>query len=150
MTKHHASNHARLSKKFVAVVAILSSIIVVSTALLFVSTKVERTFEMPMKVQVVTSGSMGFDLNQTIVTFGRTYPGGAVTRYFNITNTGDEDIKVVVKPEGKISDWLLVTPQTFIVTPTQGIGYFQVGCAVPRDAAAGNYSGTLRVYVMEP
>ena len=140
-----------LSRKMVAFLVLLVALAVVGTAIFFVATNVITSYEMPMKVNVISGGNkVGFDLNTSIVTFGKMRPGGSMDRYFNVTNNRQEPIKVVVKTFGPMADWVTVTPSKFILTPQQWKQDFMATCLVPYGTAPGNYTGTLRVYIMKP
>jgi len=137
-----------LTRRTVAILALVSSLVIVLTAMLFVVTQVKAAYTMPMRLQVVHSGPSGFDLNLTVATFGRLHPGEIVDRYFDVNNTGDKPVRVVVKTFGELAKWVRVTPQEFNVTPEEGYKTFQASCIVPYDAEDGNYTGDFLVVVM--
>lgn len=148
MSRKHSTS--LFSKKLVAILALISAVAVVVTAIIFLKTNVITSYEMPMKVQIVPQDKrIGFDLNTSIVQFGKMHAGGENTRYFNATNLGDEPIKVVLKSFGEMSSWVVFTPPTTILPPRTNVT-ITIACVPPRGTKPGNYTGTLQVFYMKP
>lgn len=140
---------ARFQKKHVAMLAVLSTAIVLLTCILYLATQVERAYEMPMSMTVIEgSKKAGFDLNLTAVTFGRISPGMGVTRYFTIDNTGDRPVKAIIKAYGDITPFVTITPLTQIITPEQRQGKVEAEATVPQGTPPGSYTGRLVVIVL--
>ena len=137
-----------LSRKTIALIAIASSLVIIATTVVFLVTQVKTAYQLDMHVQVIAEGNTAFDLNTSVVTFGRLKPGGALDRYFQVNNTGTDTVRVVVKPLGTLGSWVRVTPSFFEVTPEERSKDFQASVFIPGDAAPGNYSGRLLVIVM--
>lgn len=139
-----------LTKRFVAGLVIASALLIVTTGIVYVATQVKAIHTMPMTLQIVPAGPTGFDLNVTVMTFGRLPPGGAVTRYFEVNNTNGVPVKVVAKARGSIARFTVITPAVTILQSDQRTLTIQVEARIPDDATPGNHTGTFTVYVMKP
>jgi hypothetical protein len=151
MRRHTRGGRARpaLTKRFVAVLALVSALAVIVSAIVFLRTNVITSYQMPMKVQIVAQGRIGFDLNTEVVQFGKMRPGGENTRYFNVTNDKDVPVKVVLKASGEMAPWVVFTPPTRILQPHVS-ETITAACVPPRNTRDGNYTGTLQVFFMKP
>jgi uncharacterized membrane protein len=137
-----------LTKRFIGILAVCAALLIVITTLTFILVYVQTAYEMDMTVKVVNTGPVGFDVNTSVVTFGKIYPGQTSSRFFEINNTGTTPVKVIVKTFGKIGPWVAITPQPLIITPEQQSGYYNATILVPKDTAVGNYTGRMLVLVM--
>jgi hypothetical protein len=106
----------------------------------------QASYALEMKLEVMQD-RYGFDLDTSVVSFGKLKPGGISTRYFHINNTGETTAQVLVVPKGELAKWVFITPERFAITPAQRKGVFNAEVHVPADAVPGNYSGILKVYV---
>ncbi|MEK6823164.1 MAG: hypothetical protein AABY13_05015 [Nanoarchaeota archaeon] len=138
----------RITKRMLATLVLLSSVIIVLTGLVFLATNVKAAYTMPMKLRVVHKEPAGFDLNTSVVTFGKLNPGQSLDRYFSVNNTGDETVRVVVRRYGELAPWVTINTPIFNVTPEQHSVTFQATVVVPEDAKPGNYTGKLLVIIL--
>mgnify|MGYP001607344352 CR=1 FL=1 len=135
------------TKKHVAMLALLGALAIVVTSLVFIGTQVEQAYTMDMTVKV-QQGVTGFDLNTSVVTFGKLKPGQQMDRYFEVNNTGTRPVTVYVRTSGQLASWVRVNPRVFDVTPEQKTGKFTASIVIPSNADVGNYTGKLLVLVM--
>lgn len=140
----------KLTKRFVAGLVLCSALLIVATGITYIVTQVKAAHSLPMTLQITDSGATGFDLNQSIMTFGRLHPGAALSRYFDVDNTDESPVKVVAKARGSIAQYIVINPAVSIMTPDQEKLTIQVEARIPDDATPGNYTGTFYVYVMKP
>jgi hypothetical protein len=125
-----------------------SAAIVVLTSVIFVLVYVQAAYEMPMTLKVINNGATGFDLNTSVVAFGRLHPGEISDRYFDVNNTGTTSVKVIVKTFGDVTPWVQIEPQPLFITPEQGHGSFKATATVPFGAVEGSYTGRMLVIVL--
>lgn len=140
----------RLTKRFVAGLVLCSALLIVGTGIAYVVTQFKAAHSIPMTLQVMESGPTGFDLNLSVMTFGRLQPGGALSRYFDVDNADGDTVKVVAKARGSIAQFIVINPAVSIMTPDQQKLTIQVEARIPDDAEPGSYTGTFYVYVMKP
>lgn len=101
----------------------------------------------PLKVETLdvffsVGGTLGFDLNTSLLTFGRVLPGGSGTRKVFIENDYDFDIVVDISISNNMSEFIFSVPQVIILSnEKKGISF---SLAVPEDCEFGNYSGKIK------
>jgi len=99
------------------------------------------------KMHLIVGDSPGFDTNNDYVVFGRVPPTGASTRHINLYNI-NETRKVHITASGKLSSWVSVSENNFILQPNEARN-LDVTASVPLDAKNGDYTGTLMIDFLE-
>ena len=121
-------------------VAIILIFIIVMAAVLISKLVIDKEYKV-VKVYFQVGSSPGFDLDNSILTFGRVVPGGGALRKINLENLKDVPIELNVKASKSVVDFLIVDiPET--LGPYEKIEV-PVNLAIPSDMPYGNYSGML-------
>jgi hypothetical protein len=90
----------------------------------------------------VSKKSIGFDLNNTLLTFGQVYPGGGAERKVVIDNQYDFPVQVDFLVSKSING-LVTSDSGFVVQPGENITV-PVSLSVPEYFNETNYSGKAR------
>jgi hypothetical protein len=94
--------------------------------------------------EVILGESPGFDLNNTALTFGRVIPGNAGSREISIKNNFDRNISVNIVSRGKISDFLIVSENDFILTPNEE-KKITFSVLFPKGSEMRKYTGQIEI-----
>jgi hypothetical protein len=96
-----------------------------------------------VKFQVTTDNVIGFDLNRTVITFGKVQQGGAASRNTNISSRVPAIAHIRIEPPA-LAEWLS-TPQYII--PLEPDRPYQASFTldIPENATPGNYTGSVTV-----
>ncbi|MBU0467025.1 MAG: hypothetical protein KJ718_06090 [Nanoarchaeota archaeon] len=137
----------KINNPFVYVLLIVSLVFVVlSLVFVFNSSKLVgvREFDVYFEVDV---GSIGFDVNNTFLTFGQVNPSGGGKREVTINNNYNFPVKVeVLVSENMLR--LVDVESGFIVEPGKNVSV-PVKLNVPDNFALGNYTGKIRFEMYE-
>lgn len=92
----------------------------------------------------VIADKIGFDLNKTALTFGQINKGGGANRGINISNDNPYDVKVIIKVEGEISEYISVSDNEFYLEPGE-IKKLDFYVSVPEEIEKGKYDGSINI-----
>ena len=97
---------------------------------------------------IVAEGGIGVDVNDSLLTFGRTYPGGpGITRPVLITNDYNFPILIKVFVSENISSVLYVN-SSYTVGQAENLT-IGIRLEIPSDYEIGNYTGKIRFDLYE-
>jgi hypothetical protein len=90
------------------------------------------------------SNLTGFDLNDSMLSFGKIYPGGVTSRSITIQNNWDKTSKVIIDCKGNISEFLIVSENSFFLKPNEKK---QVSFSIitNKTSIKGNYDGIIKI-----
>lgn len=90
------------------------------------------------------SDHVGFDLNDSALTFGLIRPGNSASREMIVKNEFDGDVRVVIRSHGDISDFLIVSENDFVLEAfeTRNIRF---NVFAPMDGSFREYNGMVEV-----
>ncbi|RMF55634.1 hypothetical protein D6745_01405 [Candidatus Woesearchaeota archaeon] len=97
----------------------------------------------PMSVEV--GRGVGFSLDTDILDFGKTFPGGVLSREIIVSHNVDERLKARIIPTGEIKDWVYLSDNNFHLAKNE-VRKLAVFVYVPKNTSFGNHTGTLRVF----
>lgn len=91
---------------------------------------------------IASDNSIGFDLNNTAITFGIVKIGGSSTRNIVLENTFDRDVRIIINSEGEISNYLSISENDFKLAPkeTKNISFY---VNVPLNTTLKKYEGKI-------
>lgn len=120
--------------------AVIIIFIIIMAAVLISNLVIDKEYKV-VKVYFQVGHSPGFDLDNSILTFGRVVPGGSASRKIYLENLKNIPIKLNVKASKSVVDFLIVDiPDT--LGPYEKIE-IPVTLSVPANISYGNYSGML-------
>jgi len=88
---------------------------------------------------------VGFNLDQEVLNFGTTIPGGTSTRIVELVS--DKPLKVHITVEGQVKDWMKISDNDFIMDGKKEVGF---AISAPVDMPKGNYTGKVTIFFMKP
>jgi hypothetical protein len=82
------------------------------------------TINIPLKKQMIPTKfiageNMGFDLGPGNLNFGQIVPGYSASREIEITNNFESPIFTKIKSSGKISEYIIISENNFILQPNE-------------------------------
>jgi hypothetical protein len=92
---------------------------------------------------IVEEGTVGFDLNNTSLTFGKIPPGGSGTREIVLDNYDGNPIDIEILATKEIIDFLVFQP-IYTIPPMSNVTV-QIIVAVPEEAENGEYRGKIQI-----
>ncbi len=90
------------------------------------------------KVLAMIGNKSGWNMETENLNFGKLQPGGSAGRFMLIKNDYDYSIKVKMKTEGEMKEWLSFTKE-LTLPPNKG-EEIHIGASAP-DLPIGNYTG---------
>ncbi len=104
--------------------------------------------EIDMKVKI--EDVVGMDVNDSVISFGIIPKhGGSSQREITLENMEDKQLRVFVKQEGMMAEWVHVSEERFVLDRGEEKKLFFT-CAPPKDVEKGSYSGKARfIYLRE-
>ena len=90
------------------------------------------------------SDHSGFDLNKTALTFGLIKPGFTSSRTANITNNFEMPVLVIIKANGDLSEFLIVSENEFILSPNEE-KKLSFSVFLPKDILIKDYKGHVTI-----
>ena len=106
-------------------------------------------FHRPLEVReldvmfIVANDAVGFDLNNTALTFGKIPQGGSGTRKVIIDNMRSYAVEVRIFVSEDIASFVAVPENLYL--PAFENATFSVMVSVPDDIREGNYTGRIRL-----
>ena len=95
---------------------------------------------------IVTTREMGFDVNDTVLKFGKVTLGGSSMRRVLMYNNYSFPIRIVVEAGGEVKDLFVYDGETKI-EPGE-TAFVPLSVVVPKDFPIGNYSGNFKFKVL--
>lgn len=129
------------NKKIVLALFILSAVLLFLSVFSFFN-KSAILREYPVSF-VVEKGTVGFDLNNSALTFGKIPPGGTGERKIDFYNNQNETIKIKILASRELENFLNFESDYEILSKKNVT--IPVRVVVPFDAEEGNYSGKIRI-----
>lgn len=129
------------NKKIVLALFILSAVLLFLSVFSFLN-KSAILREYPVSF-VVEKGTVGFDLNNSALTFGKIPPGGTGERKIDFYNNQNETIKIKILASRELENFLNFESDYEILSKKNVT--IPVRVVVPFDAEEGNYSGKIRI-----
>lgn len=121
-------------------------IVVLLTLTLISGFMVSSFFEYDkIDVQLTVSNIIGFNVGTDALYLGAVPPGNSANRMIHIRNDRFLFGRVNIKTEGAPADWLYVSDNNFYLKKDETKD-INVRAVVPKDAAYGEYNGTIKVY----
>jgi hypothetical protein len=99
--------------------------------------------------ELIVDNYVGFNLQNDSLYLGVVNPGGKSRRNITITNIFDKPAEIIIDARGKISPWISLEDNNFILMPTEK-RELEISVIVPNSAELGNYSGELVIYYKKP
>ena len=90
------------------------------------------------------SEHVGFDLNNSALTFGLVQPGHSSSREIFIENNHDVSVLVIIQSKGDISDFLIVSENSFYLNSGEE-KKIDFSVILPKDLEFGKYEGEIEV-----
>lgn len=133
--------------KFVVVVLFLISFVLIAGSVFLIFNSMNKrplqSVEYDVFFIIGDRGSIGVDVNNSLLTFGRTFPGGpGVTRPVLITNDYNFPILVEVFISENVAN-VLELNFSYDVESAKNLS-IPIRLAVPEDYPLGNYTGKIR------
>jgi len=118
------------------------SIILISLSLFLLVLSYKKTEKKIYDSYLVISNHAGFDLNNTIISFGQITPGGSSTRKLIIENNYDVPVYVEISAMGDLKEFFQETRQVLQPYTNKTINLVAVA---DKDAEFGRYDGKIIV-----
>lgn len=104
-------------------------------------------FRAPLNKQTISTRfvageNMGFDLDPGKLNFGQIVPGYGASRTITITNTLDKPTITTIESSGKISKYIIVSENNFILQPNES-KEISFSCYAEKETAFGEYNGEI-------
>lgn len=141
----------KLNKKREKIIIKSLVILIILVSILILSFSVYSITNAPIEVKkydtvfIVGKGA-GFDLNTTILTFGRVPSPGEAERKLFIENIHDFPVNVKVFASKEVADYLYFDEENVIIEPNSNVT-FKIELKIPANMKFGNYSGTILVKI---
>ncbi|MCA9485291.1 MAG: hypothetical protein KC506_00425 [Nanoarchaeota archaeon] len=124
--------------------------LLVGIFLLLILSSIYFSFNKPLLTKefdvkfIVDESSPGFDVNTSLLIFGKTSPGGSeIVRFLNISNSYDFPVRLDVSVSKEISR-AIYTNSSLTINSGKNLE-LPVRLKVPEDFSLGNYSGKLKI-----
>jgi len=103
-----------------------------------------------LEVKFIVGQNAGFDLNKSLLTFGRIPPGGSAVREINIENNYNFPVEIRVYASKNIAEYINIE-QEYLKINASGKNKIPVTVNLPADMSFGEYSGRLvfKIYKSE-
>jgi hypothetical protein len=95
-----------------------------------------------LDVKFIVGQNAGFDLNKSILTFGRIIPGGSAVREVNIENNYNFSILIKAYASNNIAEYIDIE-QEYLKINASGKKKIPVTVSLPVNISFGEYSGRL-------
>ena len=102
-------------------------------------------FVQTVSMDLEVGDNVGFNLDTDKLHFGKTFPGGVLSRKITVGHNVDARLRAHIVPSGEIKEWVLVPENNFHLANRE-VKNLTVYVNVPEDAEYGNYTGTLEVF----
>ncbi len=107
-------------------------------------------FQKPLEVNEIdvkfeVSDRAAFDLNKSILTFGKISYGNVMVREINITNDYDFPIKINVLITENLQDFIFSESEYFLNSSESLLIPFTA--TIPKDTEFGNYTGKIKLEI---
>jgi len=89
---------------------------------------------------------LGFNIDADAIYFGTVPIGASSNRDVYINNTKCDKVKVIIKTEGEIKDWIKVSNNNFILSKNEAKSV-NFAAYVPDNAELRNYSAKVKIYL---
>ncbi|PIN88991.1 hypothetical protein COU60_04930 [Candidatus Pacearchaeota archaeon CG10_big_fil_rev_8_21_14_0_10_34_76] len=133
-----------MKTKFYYFIFIFSIIVFLTSIFFFIFNQRDIAFKaIPISVNVTEN--LGFDLNESALTFGNVFPGGYSERKILFSNDFDFPVLVKLKAKGSVAD--LISFDESRIVDSRNIIKIPIGIFIPSDAKKGLYEGELIIYV---
>ena len=117
------------------------------TTTFYFNYKIIDYFIVNTSVKVADYPVAGLNADTDSLIFGKTYPGGGGTRYFDLQSK--EHALVIIKVKGEMASFLTFSNNSFIIEPGE-VRNIAAYLEIPKTAKPGNYSGKIHVYFLRP
>jgi len=97
-----------------------------------------------IEASIIISNITGFDVNETILNFGKVMRGGSSTKQISIENNFNFPIEVSIYGEGEIKKFIFGFKEKIEVGKKKNI---KIVASVPDDAEFGEYKGKIIVKI---
>ena len=106
-----------------------------------------NTTEIIYDTSFIVSDRIGFDLNDSAITFGMIPQGNYGSRAINIVPQNYNQ-RIEIFSKGQISDFLIVNENSFVV-PANSDKAVTFEAHVPQDIVFGKYDGEIKIKIIE-
>ena len=103
----------------------------------------EQIIRIPVDIRV--SDAVGFNLDTDALHFGAMPEGSCATRFFNVSNNRDYQIRILLKKQGNTSAYVSLDRYDFKIPPKSATSVKAKAC-IPIGATKGNYTGSIAVH----
>lgn len=130
------------TKKAIVILAFVAITSVIVTLSVYEYVTVVDVEELEMYLTV--GEHVGFNVETSAIFFGTVPRRGSANRDIIISNSNGNPLKVNIKTFGKLSKWVYVSDNNFVLQPKEN-RTVRVTAVVPEDAKLGNYTGSLKI-----
>lgn len=123
---------------FIALLFIVSLLCVFVTIILYHIIVIERIYYQDIHVKV--AGNIGLNADTDAIWFGKLMPGSSGERGVFLTNNATYPLKVTIIVKGKVTDWITISHNNFVLEPSS-VQKVIFEAKAPMDASYGNYTG---------
>jgi hypothetical protein len=141
----------KLSKKNYKIVVKVLLTLIILAALFILYSSIYSFATAPLELKrfetnFIVGESAGFDLNNTIITFGRIPRGGEAEKNIIIANTHNFPIKIKVLATKNIADYIYFDDSELVLEPNSEAPV-KLKVIIPENMEFGEYSGTILVKI---
>lgn len=134
----------RKTKRNKEVLGIIFLIVVLLFAVFFL---VYPLFSRPLEIKVLDAGfnvgkNVGYDINTSLLTFGRVLAGSTGTRKVLLENSRDFDVVANILISKSISGFIFSS--SHVIIPSNEVVEVSFTLIVPKDTELGNYTGKIK------
>lgn len=104
----------------------------------FVTSVEHRT----LYTSITVAEHLGFDLNDTVLTFGSNFPGQIQERTFVVQNFNEYSVAVTLIAEGDLAEYLSLSNSTFELL-SGGSEKVMASVRLPKNVSYGTINGTI-------
>ena len=117
-------------------------IILLILTIIILTTNYKNTEKKTYDTYIIVSDGIGFDINNTIISFGEIRPGGTSTRKIILESDSDKKIYVKAYAEGEIKEFIEEIRE--VIEPYETIN-ISITAAVPQGAEKKTYKGKINI-----
>ena len=128
---------------YLAIISISLSLVILFHSLFILNANVIK--EIPIKLEI--SQVIGFEVNETALTFGKIPPGASSTKKVILTNNEERNVRVILKVDDTSSSIVKLTEDDLILKPQETKIVYAVATA-PSIAKNKQYEGKIKIYVL--
>lgn len=99
--------------------------------------------------RVIVGDIYGFELSNSSLIFGEVIPGNSASKEIEIANNQDENVRVKIYSKGKISQFIKISENNFILSPSDTKKVI-FSVQIPSDAEYGTYEGEVIIKITNP